>query len=107
MDKRRLEMIKKYGTLSDYNEALKDYNAEQIHDYNTNRLKKLEHHEATTVGLYATDKVPADLFRIIFFDMIDEIGMDGEKTFSPVDFEYYESYFKKGINKLMFQITNA
>jgi len=55
-------------------------------------------------GLFVTDKQPETLFRNIFVDLIEEIDMDGEKTFSPVDFEYYEEYFKRGIKLLMWQI---
>ena len=69
--------------------------------------EKLQHHKDTTVGLYATDKNPNELFKIIFSDMIQETGMDGNKTFSAEEFEYYNNYFKKGIEKLMFKITGA
>tara|TARA_R110001606_G_C14837727_1_gene585308 strand:+ start:64 stop:390 length:327 start_codon:yes stop_codon:yes gene_type:complete len=66
--------------------------------------KQLLHEKETMNGLFATDKNPQDIFRIIFVDMIQEIGMDGEKTFAAMDFDYYEEYFKKGIEKIMFKL---
>jgi len=76
---------------------------------NPNYLEWLEnkiiYEKETLQGLYVTDKKPEDLFRNIFVELIDKIGMDGEKTFSSVDFEYYEYYFNKGIKLLMWQIT--
>lgn len=67
--------------------------------------KDLQHHKDTTVGLYATDKEPEKLFEEIFVHLIEKIGMDGEKTFSPMDYECYNEYFKKGINLLMWRIS--
>ena len=68
-------------------------------------VKDLEHHKDTTVGLYATDKEPEKLFEEVFVNLIEEIGMDGEKTFSPMDYEYYRDMFNKGIKMLMFRIS--
>ena len=69
------------------------------------KIKKLQHHKDTTVGLYATDKEPEKLFEEVFVNLIEKIGMDGEKTFSPMDYDYYKEYFNKGINLLMFRIS--
>ncbi len=68
-------------------------------------IKQLQHHKDTTVGLYATDKAPEKLFEEVFVNLIEEIGMDGEKTFSPMDYEYYRDMFNKGIKMLMFRIS--
>ena len=68
-------------------------------------VKDLEHHKETTAGLYATDKEPEKLFEEVFVNLIEEIGMDGEKTFSPIDYEYYRDMFNKGIKLLMFRIS--
>jgi len=70
-------------------------------------VKDLQHFKDSNIALYATDKEPETLFREIFVELIQEIGMDGEKTFSPMDFEYYESYFKKGINLLMWNLNHV
>lgn len=67
-------------------------------------LKELQHHRDTTVGLYATDKEPEKIFEEIFVNLIEEIEMDGEKTFSALDYEYYRDMFNKGIKLLMFKI---
>ena len=68
-------------------------------------VKDLEHHKGTTVGLYATDKEPEKLFEEVFVNLIEEIGMDGNQTFSPMDYEYYRDMFNKGIKMLMFRIS--
>jgi hypothetical protein len=64
-------------------------------------IKDLEHHKRTTIGLYATDKEPEK----IFVHLIKKIGMDGEKTFGAMDYDYYKEYFNKGIKLLMFRIS--
>jgi acetylglutamate kinase len=69
------------------------------------KIKELQHHKDTTVGLYATDKEPEQLFEEIFVHLIEKIGMDGEKTFSAMDYEYYRDMFNKGIKMLMFRIS--
>ena len=69
------------------------------------KIKKLQHHKDTTVGLYATDKEPEKLFEEVFVNLIEEIGMDGNQTFSPMDYEYYRDMFNKGIKMLMFRIS--
>lgn len=68
-------------------------------------VKDLQHHKDTTVGLYATDKEPEKLFEEIFVHLIEKIGMDGEKTFSAMDYDYYKDYFNKGIKMLIFRIS--
>lgn len=68
-------------------------------------VKDLQHHKDTTVGLYATDKEPEKIFEEVFVNLIEEIGMDGNKTFSPMDYEYYRDMFNKGIKLLMFRIS--
>lgn len=68
-------------------------------------VKELQHHKDTTVGLYATDKEPEKLFEEVFVHLIEKIGMDGEKTFSAMDYEYYRDMFNKGIKLLMFRIS--
>ena len=65
---------------------------------------ELQHFKDSTVGLYATDKNPEQLFEEIFVHLIEKIGMDGEKTFSPMDYEYYKEMFNKGIKMLMWRI---
>ena len=67
-------------------------------------VKDLQHHKDTTIGLYATDKQPEKIFDEIFVNLIEGIGMDGNKTFSPMDYEYYRDMFNKGIRLIMFQI---
>jgi len=67
--------------------------------------KELQHHKDTTIGLYATDKEPQTIFEEVFVHLIEEIGMDGEKTFAPMDYEYYNEYFKKGIKLIMWRIS--
>ena len=69
------------------------------------KIKELQHHKDTTVGLYATDKKPDKLFEEIFVHLIDKIGMDGEKTFSAIDYEYYREMFNRGIKLLMFRVS--
>jgi len=68
-------------------------------------IKNLEHYKETTVGLYATDKEPEKIFEEVFVHLIEDIGLDGEKTFSPMDYEYYRDYFNKGIKLLMWRIS--
>ena len=68
-------------------------------------IEELQHHKDTTVGLYATDKQPEMLFEEIFVGLINEIGMDGEKTFSPMDYDYYKEFFNTGIKLLMWRIS--
>jgi len=68
-------------------------------------IKDLRHFKDTTIGLYATDKDPELLFEEIFVHLIEKIGMDGEKTFSAMDYDYYREYFNKGINLLMWRIS--
>lgn len=68
-------------------------------------VKNLEYHKETTVGLYATDKNPETLFEEVFVHLIEKIEMDGEKTFAAMDYEYYNNFFKKGINSLMWRIS--
>jgi len=75
-------------------------NEEQLFD----KLKDLQHFKDSNIALYATDKDPETLFKEIFVHLIEKIDMDGEKTFSPMDFEYYEKYFNRGINLLMWRI---
>ena len=69
------------------------------------KIKELQHHKDTTVGLYAIDKEPEKIFEEIFVNLIEEIGMDGKKTFSAMDYEYYRDMFNKGIKLLMFRIS--
>ena len=73
--------------------------------WKNDELKQLQHFKDTSSGLYATDKKPEALFEEIFVHLIDKIGMDGEKTFSPMDYKYYNEFFKKGINLLMWRIS--
>jgi hypothetical protein len=68
-------------------------------------VKDLEHFKDTTIGLYVTDKEPELLFEEIFVHLIEKIGMDGEKTFSAMDYDYYRGYFNKGIKLLMWEIS--
>ena len=69
------------------------------------RIKKLEHFKQSHIGLYVTDKEPEKIFEEIFVNLIDKIGMDGEKTFSAVDYEYYKEFFNKGIKVLTWRIS--
>lgn len=66
---------------------------------------ELQHYKDATVGLYATDKEPESIFEEVFVHLIEKTGMDGEKTFSPMDYEYYNEYFKKGIKLLMWRLS--
>jgi len=68
------------------------------------KLNELERFKDENFGLHATDKEPENLFEEVFVNLIEKIGMDGEKTFSAMDFEYYNEYFKKGIKLLMRRI---
>ena len=68
-------------------------------------ISDLQHHKDTTIGLYATDKEPQTIFEEVFVHLIEEIGMDGEKTFSAMDYEYYRDYFNRGIKLLMWRIS--
>ena len=68
-------------------------------------VKDLEHFKDTTIGLYATDKDPELLFEEIFVHLIEKIGMDGEKNFAAMDYDYYREYFNKGIKLLMWRIS--
>ena len=80
-----------------------EYISEQIS--NELKIKELQHHKDTTVGLYATDKEPDKLFEEIFVNLIEKIGMDGEKTFSAQEYEYYKEMFNRGIKLLMFRVS--
>lgn len=99
----------KIGSDGDYSQELCvfaddfEYVAEEI--ANDLKIKDLQHHKDTTVGLYATDKEPDKLFEEVFVHLIEKIGMDGEKTFSAMDYEYYRDMFNKGIKMLMFRIS--
>lgn len=68
-------------------------------------IEDLEHFKQNHVGLNATDKEPDKIFEEIFVHLIEKIGMDGEKTFSAVDYEYYKEFFNKGIKLLMWKIS--
>lgn len=68
------------------------------------KIKDLEHHRDTLSGLYATDKEPEKLFEEVFVNLSSEIGMDGNQTFSPQDYDYYKTLFNRGIKLLMFKI---
>jgi hypothetical protein len=91
------QILDDMGELLDEIEGLLDYGNEL-------KIKELQHFKDTTVGLYATDKIPEELFEEVFVHLITEIGMDGEKTFSPMDYEYYNKYFKKGINLITWRL---
>jgi len=99
----------KIGSDGDYSQELCvfaddfEYVAEQIAE--ALKIKELQHHKDTTVGLYATDKEPETLFEEVFVNLIEEIGMDGNQTFSPIDYEYYRDMFNKGIKLLMFRVS--
>jgi hypothetical protein len=99
----------KIGSDGDYSQELCVFSwdfeniAEQI--ANDLKIKELQHHKDTTTGLHATDKEPEQLFEEIFVNLIEKIGMDGEKTFSAMDYEYYRDMFNKGIKMLMFRIS--
>jgi hypothetical protein len=99
----------KIGSDGDYSQELCvfaddfEYVAEQIAE--KLNVKELQHHRDTTIGLYATDKDPEKLFEWVFVNLIEEIGMDGEKTFSATDYEYYRDMFNKGIKLLMFRVS--
>jgi len=69
------------------------------------QITELQHYKDTTVGLYATDKIPEKLFEEVFVNLIEEIGMDGEKTFSPMDYEYYRDMFNRGMKLIMWRIS--
>lgn len=99
----------KIGSDGDYSQELCvfaddfEYVAEQIVE--KLNIKELQHHKDTTIGLYATDKEPEKIFEEIFVNLIEEIGMDGEKTFSAIDYEYYRNMFNRGIKLLMFRVS--
>ena len=63
--------------------------------------KYINDHKHLTVIDCDADK----LFEKIFVDMVEKIGMDGNKCFSAKDFEYYKKYFNKGIKLISWQIT--
>jgi membrane peptidoglycan carboxypeptidase len=67
--------------------------------------KELQEYKERTIGLYATDKNPETIFEEVFVHLIEEIGMDGEKTFAPMDYDYYKEFFNKGIKLLMWRIS--
>lgn len=69
------------------------------------KIKELQHHKDTTIGLYATDKEPEKIFEEIFVNLIEKIEMDGEKTFSAMDYDYYKEMFNRGIKLLMFRVS--
>lgn len=92
------EILAEMDKLLDEMEGLLDYGIEL-------KIKELQHHKDTTVGLYATDKDPETIFEEVFVHLIEKTGMDGEKTFSPIDYHYYNEFFKKGINMLMWRIS--
>jgi hypothetical protein len=96
--KNQTEILCKIDKVLDEMEGLLDYGTEL-------KIQELQHHKDATSGLYATDKEPETLFEEVFVHLIEKIGMDGEKTFSPMDYDYYNDFFKKGINLLMWRIS--
>lgn len=78
----------KIGSDGDYSQELCvfaddfEYVAEQIAE--KLNVKELQHHRDTTIGLYATDKDPEKLFEWVFVNLIEEIGMDGEKKITSI-----------------------
>jgi hypothetical protein len=94
------------GELGDSFMAIDSDNFSDIADeLYENIIKQVQHHKETTIGLYATDKEPDKLFEEVFVNLIEEIEMDGNKTFSAVDYEYYRDIFNKGIKLLMWRIS--
>jgi len=61
-------------------------------------IEDLQHFKDSSTGLFATDKFPSEIFKLII------TNIDGEKTMSAVDYEYYKQIFDTELTKLLFRL---